>query len=99
MDGEPFADVIIRFQPEEGRASTARLDKNGDYELMYVEGVKGAAVGPHTVSFEWPIGKEGKGIPRKYTANSDLHVDVEAGKNTFDFELESAGEEMAPVVD
>jgi hypothetical protein len=99
MDGEPFADVIIRFQPEEGRASTARLDAEGNYELMYVEGVKGAKVGTHTVTFEWPIGKEGKGIPKKYAANSELQREVEPGKNNFDFELESAGEEMAPVVD
>jgi len=99
MDGEPYAGVIIRYQPEEGRTSTAVIDDKGDYDLFYSDRIKGAVVGPNTVSFEWPIGKEGKGVPKKYTGKTDLQRDVESGKNTFDFELESAGEEMAPVVD
>ncbi|MFH1267526.1 MAG: hypothetical protein ABIK89_17525 [Planctomycetota bacterium] len=90
LDGKPLAGVIIRFHPQTGRAGTATTDSDGKYDLVYTYGVNGAKVGPNTVSFAWPDGEAGGSpIPGKYAGESELKVEVKAGKNTFDFPLES----------
>lgn len=89
MDGKPLAGVIINFKPEEGRPATATTDSQGNYDLIYRYGVKGAKIGPNTISFEWPLDAAGQPIPEKYTSKSTLKEDVEAGSNTFDFDLTS----------
>lgn len=89
LDGKPLPGVIIIFKPEEGRPATATTDSDGNYELTYRYGVKGAKIGPNTISFEWPIGEGGTAIPEKYTSKSTLKEEVEAGNNTFDFDLSS----------
>lgn len=90
LDEKPLSGVIVRFFPETGRAATATTDSHGRYDLIYTYGVHGAKVGPNAVSFAWPDGESGTApIPAKYGAKSELQVDVKAGRNTFDFALES----------
>lgn len=89
MDGKPLAGVIINFKPEVGRAATATTDGQGNYDLIYRYGVRGTKVGPNTITFEWPLGEAGEAIPEKYTSKSTLKEEVEAGSNTFDFDLSS----------
>ncbi len=49
MDGEPLADAMVTFVPEEGGvASTGLTDENGEYQLTYLER-RGAVLGRHTV--------------------------------------------------
>ena len=88
--GQGVAGVIVHFEPEEGRSAVAETDSNGDYELMYVHGVKGAKIGGNTVFIRSPDGKPSPvPIPEKYGADSEVKVDVQAGKNRFDFDLDA----------
>ena len=92
LNGEPLVGVIVLFKPDSGRVATAVTDGKGSYDLEYTYGVKGTKVGPSTVSFEWPLGFAGaKPLPEKYTTKSELKQDVKSGRNTFNFDLESAG--------
>ena len=92
LNGEPLAGVIVLFKPDNGRVATATTDSKGYYSLEYAYGVKGAKVGPNTVSLEWPLGFAGaKPLPAKYTTQSELKKEVEAGKNTIDLELTADG--------
>src|SRR5208337_3207675 len=50
MDGQPLCRAGIAFQPKDkGRESYAVTDVNGEYELSYFRGVKGAGVGENSV--------------------------------------------------
>lgn len=90
LDGEPLAGVIVNFQPESGRASTAETDAKGYYDLVYVYGTNGAKVGNNSVSFRWPDGSEGKkALPKKYTGATKEIIEVKSGKNKLDWALTS----------
>ena len=90
LDTKPLAGVIISFQPDSGRAASAETDAEGMYDLEYTYQVKGAKIGPNTVSFAWPTGVEGKqGIPAKYSTKSELKEEVKRGKNIFNYDLTS----------
>jgi hypothetical protein len=91
IDGQPLKGVIVAFMPAEGRPATALTDDQGHYSLEYVDGVQGCKIGPNTVSFFPPTGgSSSHPIPAKYTNNSsEFKIDVQKGRNTFDFELKS----------
>ncbi|HUQ69793.1 MAG TPA: carboxypeptidase-like regulatory domain-containing protein [Planctomycetaceae bacterium] len=100
MAGEPLSGLIVLFKPQEGRAATATTDAQGRYDLEYTHGVRGAKVGPTTVMFEWPLGaKDTKALAAKYTTQSELKVDVKAGANTFDFNLDGDPSKKVNVAD
>lgn len=97
INGEPLTGVIVVFQPEEGRAAVAETGPDGSYEMSYLDGVKGAKLGPTNVSFAAPTGgSPSHPIPPKYQGKTDLEVDVQSGNNTFDFDLETEGGGAAP---
>ncbi len=96
MDGKPLAGAIVEFHSEAGgRPGVGVTDAEGKYELQYTGGVEGSKVGPATISIttEWPEGEPPEGesetIPQKYNSKTILKETVEAGNNTFDFNLES----------
>ena len=99
MDGSPVAGKQVAFSPDEGRGSHGITDSEGKYELMYIANTKGAKVGPHKVYITTPGNEEDDSdpdavpvketIPAKYNKSTTLTADVKAGKNTFDFDLES----------
>lgn len=90
IDGEPLVGVIVTFLPEKGRAAVGTTNEEGKYELQYVAGAKGTKIGPTTVIFMPPTGgSTSHPIPAKYQNQSDFKVEVERGKNVFDFDLES----------
>lgn len=96
MDGKPLPNATVQFHSEAGgRPGSGVTDKDGKYKLTYVEGATGSKVGPSRVEITtfWPEGEPGEGqketIPARYNSKSELKRDVKAGKNTFDFELES----------
>lgn len=92
VDGQPLSGVIISFMPDSGRAATATTNDQGEYQLIYLDGVQGCKVGPNTIGFFVPTGgSPSHPIPKKYQEKSDIKVDVKAGKNTFDFDLKSEG--------
>lgn len=89
LDEKPLPGVIIVFSPDEGRASTATTDEEGHYDLVYRYGVKGAKVGQHKISFEWPLDEAGPALPEIYTTKSTLKEEVNTGRNEIDFDLKS----------
>lgn len=94
MEGDPVENLVLMFKPEVGRAATAKTDANGFYRVEYVKGEQGTKLGPTMVLLEWPLGYEAPfPIPPRYTgASSELKLDVVAGNNTYDIELEPATE-------
>ena len=90
IDGEPLVGAMVAFMPDKGRPATATTDKDGTYQIQYTDGVAGSKVGPNSVVFAVPpSGGISHPIPAKYLNISDLKVDVQKGRNTFDFNLES----------
>src|SRR5206468_8218965 len=80
MDGKPVADAAITFdvaKPGES-PSIGKTDANGNYELYYSRGHKGATIGEHVVyistyqsqSDENPQPKK-ETIPLKYNGKSE----------------------------
>lgn len=92
IDGEPLRGVIVAYLPDQGRTAVGTTDENGKYEIEYLQGVKGCKVGPSTIGFMAPTGgSPSHAIPPKYENKSEFKVDVKAGNNKFDFNLESDG--------
>ena len=99
LDGQPLADADVTFQPEGpgSRASVGTTDAQGRYELVYLNDVRGAMVGPHRVMITTarsgddndPSSSVREKLPDRYHRNSDTRVEVVDDKNTFDFALES----------
>ena len=97
MDGQPLADADVTFQPEgPGRASVGTTDSQGRYELNYTNDVRGALVGPHRVMIttardgDDSVAPTPEKLPDRYHHNSEIKVEVAAGSNTFDFNVESS---------
>lgn len=97
LDGKPLAQASIMFQPTAaGRPSLGTTDENGNYTLLYLDGVEGAMLGSHKVVIrtEQP-GEDGQPplvkekLPPKYHNRSELTAEVVAGGNTIDFPLTS----------
>ena len=101
MDDKPLPDTWIMFNPASGRTSLARTNNDGEYELMYLEGVKGANIGSHKVvitAYNEDEIEEMKAdsnepvkepIPAKYNSRTTLTEEVKEGKNVIDFHLDS----------
>ncbi len=71
LDGKPLEFVEVSFVPSEGRPSDGATNSLGEYELSYVQNIKGAKVGQHTVTV-----RSGK------VDNSQLKpVEIKPGKN------------------
>jgi len=98
--GQPIEGAAIEFTPANGRPSVGETDAAGNYNLMFTYDADGALVGKHTVRITTAragVMSEGDGpsveareemLPAKYNEASELTVDVVAGDNTFDFDLE-----------
>lgn len=96
LDGRPLPGVGVVFTAESGQSSFGKTDAEGRYQLRFVRGLKGAAIGFSRVWFdgksglERPPGPNFKDpIPAKYGPNGDLRAEVVAGRNVIDFDLES----------
>lgn len=96
--GVPVLKAKIYFTPVAGgRASEAVTQGDGSYELVYVGGEKGAAVGEHKVvitTFEPQIiqddgtktGGRPEELPAQYTSGTERRT-VTAGAQVIDFAL------------
>jgi len=103
MDGEPLKDALVTFTPKAGSTSYGRTDGNGKYELVYNRDTKGAEIGKHVVSISTkhsgdedadpPVAASAETVPERYNidaaGNPEMNVEVQAGKNTHDFDLSS----------
>ena len=96
LNGQPLAGATVEFQPAQGPSSRCNTDAQGHYQVTRTGDNQGALVGKHVVriSSGTPVDAEterinrGKLVPSIYNVESELTVEVRAGKNTFDFNLE-----------
>lgn len=87
VNGKPYADLMVIFQPERGKAGVGVTDAQGKYSAVYGESA-GAPVGECTVSFQWAAtAPEGVTIPEGWGGDSEVKVQINAGNNTYDFDL------------
>jgi hypothetical protein len=100
LDGQPVADALVVFEPQEGRPARGMTDAEGNYQLEYTQNAKGAAIGGYTVRITTgrpasyaegqKVSDEVKEtIPEKYNAKSELKAEVSPGKNQINFDLQS----------
>jgi hypothetical protein len=100
LDGSPLGNAMVVFTPEHGRPANSMTNENGEYSLVYSQSAKGAAVGQYTVQIT--TGREegyAEGVkvsdavkevvPDKYNSKSELKVEVKAGDNVHNFDLQS----------
>ena len=89
LDGQPLADTSVVFKASGMSPSGGRTDENGNYELIYKRGVKGAPIGMNQVTILEDTQKTRgpQRVPARYNQESDVQREVKAGDNVFDFEL------------
>lgn len=93
LDGEPLSDAVVTFIPDRGPASGAITDEEGNYDLKFKSGSRGAVSGKHTVTISTDI--DGSGIPSnervpdKYNKNTNYTVVVKEGGQTENIDLYS----------
>jgi len=98
LDGKPLAGVSVQFDPGHIRPASGVTDNEGRYSLSFLPGTEGAPLGKNTVRI-YPQTTDSAGddlpdsqivpIPARYNEKSELWVEVTAGVNSFDFDLES----------
>jgi len=94
LDKAPLSGAKVVFQPAQGSQSVGVTDEAGDFVLGYKENLDGAVLGRHKVQItkfpEAGAPREFQNlVPEKYNEKSPLTAEVEAGENTFVFDLES----------
>ena len=76
LDGKPLEFVEVSFTPTVGRPSDGSTNSLGEYELSYVQDIKGAKVGKHTIMV-----RSGK------VDNSKLQpIEIKPGKNVINID-------------
>jgi hypothetical protein len=90
LNGNPLENADVVFQPDNGKSpASGRTDAEGHYELAYKRGVTGGPVGQNTVLIR--VSKElVRNPPRiaaRFNSKSELHREVKAGQNEFDFDV------------
>jgi hypothetical protein len=98
FNGKPMVGAAVEFRPQQGPALRTTTDENGRYELIGPDGEKGTVEGMYlvriTAADSPPVdpqtekADEASLVPAKYHAESELAVQVGAGRNTFNFDLE-----------
>ena len=99
LDNVALPSARVTFEPPVGRPSHGRTNDAGEYELEYLAGVSGAAIGPHKIVISTndliEDAKTGKRqmIPEKvpviYNRETTLTADVKEGDNEISFDLKS----------
>jgi len=94
LDGKPLAQANVTFEPSSGAPSVGMTDEAGQYELTYNKDNLGAVPGQHTVRIS-KFGEPGSPndtedqVPAKFNTNSKETVEVKAGENEINLDLNS----------
>jgi hypothetical protein len=102
INGEAVEGAEVSFAPKEGgRTAFAVTGADGSYELEYTAGVKGAKLGPNTITLtsyvEPELDDDDKVVepakperfPPEYNAKASETRDVVPGDNVFDFDVKA----------
>ncbi len=97
LDGKPLPGATVLFQPiiQTPGASTrvagsaAVTDKNGHFDLQYLEGIYGAALGKHSIQIRATNEAGVEMVPGKYNHNTELGFEVTTSSKPAEFALTS----------
>lgn len=97
LDGKPLPGASVLFQPiVEGPKVSTRVaasigitDKLGHFDLQYVQGVYGAALGKHSIQVRATNDAGLEIVPARYNYNSELGFEVTKSSKPADFALSS----------
>lgn len=102
-DGKPVAEARIEFTPDNGAASSATTDPDGNFELVYVDGTRGAKIGTHqvrvTIGGQAMASADGDSTPpKKPPMPAVLYIiptpqTVSEGKNMLELTLPAKGQQ------
>jgi hypothetical protein len=90
LSGNSLEKADIVFQPDNGKPpASGRTDAEGRYELAYKRGVMGGPIGQNTVRIRVSreLVRNPPKIAARFNAQSELHREVKAGQNEFDFDV------------
>jgi hypothetical protein len=96
VGGQPVANAVVTFTPQDGRPSKGTTDESGRFELMYTPEAEGAMLGEHTIrvallqSAEEDDLPEGAATPQalpKAASDRSIKKEVKAGANDIPIEL------------
>ena len=94
LAGKPLEKADIVFQPDNGQPpASGRTDSDGRYELAYKRGVMGGPVGQNLVQIRVSreLVRNPPIIAAKFNSKSELHREIKAGQNEFDFDVTVEG--------
>ena len=97
LDGKPLPNAFVLYMPvEKGATSFGKTDANGNYRMRFSDTESGGAfIGVNRVSIgTGDIAADNSGsipelVPSIYNTQTTLVADVQPGRNTFDFDLQS----------
>jgi hypothetical protein len=95
LNGKPLEKADVVFQPDNGKSpASGRTDAEGRYELAYKRGVMGGPVGQNTVRIRVSreLVRNPPKIASRFNTQSELHREVKAGQNEFDFDVTTEAE-------
>ncbi len=101
-NGAPVPNALVEFIPQQGAPSTATTDTDGNFELIYVDGTRGAKIGTHQVRVtiggsEMATADGDSTPPKKAPPQPMLYViptpqTVEVGNNSLQLTLPEQGQ-------
>jgi hypothetical protein len=95
-DGQPVPDMIVQFQPEEGRASQAGTKADGSFEMVYTIDTMGVEPGKHQVTVSWspPTDEDGlkpselaQKVLDDFKAKGPIEIVVEKPQDSLEIKL------------
>jgi hypothetical protein len=93
LDGQPLPDAGVVFKASGQSPSGGRTDQDGNYELIYKRGVKGAPIGMNHVTIleDTQVTHHPQRVPARYNEKSELEREVKPGDNEINFDLKTEG--------
>jgi hypothetical protein len=94
LSGKPLEKADVVFQPDNGKPpASGRTDAEGRYELAYKRGVMGGPVGQNLVQIRVSreLVRNPPRIAARFNSQSELHREIKAGQNEFDFDVTIEG--------
>lgn len=89
LNGDPLENVMLMFEPDEGKESMATSRSDGTFTAMYFVDLEGVKVGRCTVRVLPGIKGDLGYVPPRYSSESELVFEVTPGENVFDIDLSS----------
>jgi len=89
LDGQPLPYAGVVFESTGKPPSGGTTDKDGNYELIFKRGVKGAPIGTNRVTILQDTQRVPgpQRVPARFNQNSELQREVKSDDNVFDFDL------------